>query len=292
MRGRNTNDAKRRRVAAAEGEAYNKTARALLEKKGFDLDDVNKICDITGYGSVTPMLYFCRWGKIKMCRYLLSRGADCRKRDRHRFFPMFWAAIKGHLEICMWLLHHGGAQEDIRIVTGNGDTPLRAAFDNGHYHVVYWLILNGALAPLRDDVDGGGIDDAIMRRDLRQQFREEGGDEWQDDKRLPILLWAQDAVATYDNVVQLLVTGTIVRSNNEESSLLVTFKGTSGILELIARFVAGTQQQLRTRRQVLDHLSNFIDDTPFVEVDDWNDGAEDDWDDDSDDDSDDELLIM
>ena len=256
------------RVAAAEDEAYNKMARALLEETGFDLADVNKICDISGWGSTTPMIHFSAEGDLKMCRYLLSHGADCRKTDTYGRCAMFSAAIYGHLEIMQWLYHDGGAHEDIRTVTTRtGTSPLRVAVDNGHFDVVYWLILIGALVS-GDDADGGGIDDAIMRRDLRQEFRQEGGHAWREDKREAILLWAQYAVARHENVVQLLLTGTIVRSNNQEPSPLVTFKGTSGILELIARFVAGTQQQLRSRRQLLDLLSTFIDDTPFVEEDD------------------------
>ena len=257
------------RVAAAEDEAYNKMTRALLEEKGFDPEDVDKICDISGWGSVTPMTYYSRRGNVTMIRYLIARGADCRAVALNGlWFPMFATAVGGHLEIMKLLSQDGGAHDDIRrVTTRNGISPLRVAFDNGYSEIVYWLIQNGALAS-GDDVEGGGIDDAIMRRDLRQEFRQEGGHAWREDKREAILLWAQYAVARHENVVQLLLTGTIVRSNNQEPSPLVTFKGTSGILELIARFVAGTQQQLRSRRQLLDLLSTFIDDTPFVEEDD------------------------
>ena len=262
MIGRNTNDTKRRRIATAEDEAYNKMARALLEEKGFDLDDVNMICYIRRWGSTTPMIYFSAAGDLRMCRYLLSRGADCRKNDLQGGCPMYWAACRGLLEIVRFLSHDGGAQEDIRKDTRRGLSPLWVALGNVHFEVVYWLLLNGALAPPRYDVDGGGIDDAIMRRDLRQIRI------WNGDRRSTVLSWAHDAVATHENVVQLLVTGTIVRSNSQESSLLVKFKGTSGILELIARFVSGTKQQLRTLRQLMDRLPAFIDDTPFVEEDD------------------------
>ena len=272
MTGRNTNDTKRRRVATAEDEAYNKIDGWGGEEEGFDPEDVNKICYIGGF-FVTPMIYFSGEGDLTMCRYVLSRGADCRKTDEYGGSPLYYAAAGGHLEIVQFLSNDGGAQDDIRKITRAGNSPLSMALDEGHFEVVYWLILNGALA-LRDDMDGGGIDDAIMRNGLRQ------GHEWREDRRRPILSWARDAVATHDNIVQLLVTGMIVRTNNQESSLLVTFKGTSGILELIARFVAGTQQQLRTQRQLMDRLSTLIDDTPFVE--------EDDWDDDSDDEEEDE----
>ena len=264
------------RIAAAEDEAYNKMARALLKEKGCDPEDVNKICDIRGWGSTTPISYFSAEGDLRMCRYLLFRGADCRKTDIYGCFPMYWAAASGHLEIVRFLSQDGGAHDDIqRVTTRVVIYPLCVAFENGHFEVVYWLILNGALAS-GDDVEGGGIDDAIMRRDLRL------GRFWREDRRSTVLSWAQDTVATHDNVVQLLVTGTIVRSNNEELSLLVMFNGTSGILELISHFVAGTQHQLRSRRQLMDCLSTFIDDTPFVEEDDLDDETEEDWDDEED----------
>ena len=44
-------------------------------------------------------------------------------------------------------------------------------------------------------------------------------------------------------------------------------KGKSGILELIARYVSGTKQQLRTLRRFNVLLPVFIEDTPFVEED-------------------------
>ena len=48
------------------------------------------------------------------------------------------------------------------------------------------------------------------------------------------------------------------------SSPLVIFKGKSGILELIAHYIAGTPQQLRTLRQLVDHLPALIADVSFV----------------------------
>ena len=98
-----------------------------------------------------------------------------------------------------------------------------------------------------------------MRHDLNQEV----GDNWQDDRRLPLLSWARDAVTNHDTVVKVLLTGMIVRSNQTSSSLEV-FKGKSGILELIAHYVEGTPHQVRTLRQLIDRLPAFIVDVPFV----------------------------
>ena len=183
-----------------------------------------------------------------MVRYLISiRGADCRIRTRFEYFPLYWAAACGHLEIVRFLSQVGGAHEDIRKVTMYGECPLRVALENGHFEVVQWLILNGALA-LRDDMDGGGIDDAIMRSDLRQ------GRIWREDRRRTVVSWARGAVTTHDNVTVLL-TGMNLFPDEEVPE----------VLELIAHYVVGTQQQLRTLRQLIDRLPAFIDDVPFVE---------------------------
>ena len=213
-----------------------------------------------------------------MVRYLISiRGADCRKVDKNGNSPMHWAAIYGHLEIVQFLYHECGAHNDLRKQNSAGFSPLRIALIRGHFNVVYWCVLNKALSP-RDDVDGGGIDDMVMRRDFAQ------GVFWEDDIRLPILAWVRDAVATHDNV-KVFLTGTIVSASSFHRhpknpyatrskrtkvapSPLVILNGKSGILELIAHYVAGTPQQRRTLRQLLILLPVFIEDVPFVEEED------------------------
>lgn len=261
-----TNDMKDTRVAAEE-KMNDKTARALLTKDGFDSDDVNKK-DSEGW---TPIQHYCCRGNLKMCRYLFSRGANCRNLNIYGWFPMFAAAANGHLKIVQWLYHVVGAHEDIRrIVTRSGFSPLRIALEGQHFDVAKWLILIGALAP-HDDIDGGGIDDMVMRRDFRQRHI------WRGDTRLPILSWAQDAVTTHDNVshnVTLFLTGTIHRRPKKQmkvslsscSSPLMQFNGKYGILELITHYVAGTQQQLRTLRQLMDRLPALIADVPLRRI--------------------------
>ena len=166
----------------ANDEEYDQTARALLTAEGFDPDDINRVCDVVDphdgdYSwSTTPMIYFCCTGNFKMCRYLFfRRGADCRKTDENGWSPMVAAAC-GHLEIVQWLSQVGGAKDDIRKRTEHDWSPLSIALFYDQFDVVYWLIQNGALA-LRDDMDGGGIDNAIMRSDLRQDRI------WREDRR-------------------------------------------------------------------------------------------------------------
>ena len=265
--------------SSSEEENYDRTARAHLTNIGFDPEDVSK----KGIGTsllceTTPMEHFCREGNLPMVRYLISiRGADCRTTDESGRFPLFWAAVWGHLEIIKLLSRDGGAQDDIRKLTGYGCSPLRVALHkvNEYFDVVWWLLLNGALAP----DDGGGIDDLVMRRDLRQDLRE--GLVWSYDKRLTVLAWVRDTVAAHDNV-KVFLTGTIVPASSFRRhpenpyatrskrtkvapSPLVLLKGKSGILEVIAHYVAGTPQQRHTLRQLMDRLPAFIADEPFVE---------------------------
>ena len=213
------------------------------------------------------MLYFCLTGNLKMCRYLFySRGVDCRATDKYGRCPMYMAALGGRLEIIEWLCHECGARDDIRKIDNAGNTPLHIALLNRRFQVAQWLILKGALAPL-GDVDGGGIDDAIMRRDLRQDKK------WRADKRLPLLSWAHDAVTAHENF-QFFLTGTALFSPDEtrtsfslSSSLLVRiFNGQQqpDILEVISHYVEeNTEQELRMFRQLLDRLPRFIKDVPF-----------------------------
>lgn len=232
------------------------SARALLRKQGFDPDDLNKKNN-AGY---TPIFYFIWNRQFAMVQYLIARGGDRRKRDKDGNSPLYLAASFGHLDVCQWLLHDGGAHEDIRHKHHrNGDTPLRCALQRGHFDVAKLLILSGALPPTGDDE--GGIDDTTMWNDFRP------GHYWCMDKnidrtRLRVISWARDTVTTHDNDVQLLLTGMITSSKRMASPLAI-FNGQSGILKLIADYgVAGSPQQLRALRQLLDRLPAFIKDVP------------------------------
>ena len=114
-----------------------------------------------------------------------------------------------------------------------------------------------------------------MRRDLRQYG------EWRDDRRLPILAWAQETVTTHANF-QLLLTGTIVSASSVRRhpknryrtrskrtkvshSPLEQLNGKSGVLKVVAEYAGyPTPQELRTLRQLIRLLTAFIKEVPFV----------------------------
>lgn len=251
-------------------------ARELLKTIGFDPENVNKVCAVyydeeeDASRTVTPMIYFSRKGCIKMCDYLLSRGADCRKTTKLGIlFPMYAAAVHGNVNVCDWLFRHG-AKEDIRKQNLYGNSPLSIAMSHlspiSWLEVVPWLILNGALSP------DGVIDDATMRKDLCPKSF------WYCDNRPKLLSWAEDVVTTHSNV-RLFLKGTCITSPSSSyetrnkkrktsPSPLVTFNGKSGILELIADHVGNPKaNDLRTVCQLIDLLPAFIEDTPFIPID-------------------------
>ena len=241
-------------------------ARELLKTIGFDPDNIHKLYTFVSCisnWSVTPIIYFCRHGNLKMCRYLVFRGADCRTPDMYGCCPLLRAVMSGYLEIVQFLYHECGAQDDIRKVTGLrfGHSPLHVALFNDHFDVIQWLILNGALSSPDDDVNGGGIDDAILRRDLRQ----EDDDNWDHDRRLNVLSWARNAVIIY-NDIQLLLKGALVvpSSSSSSSSPLAKFNGASEIFEIVAEYAGcPTAHELRIFRQLIDLLPAFIENVPF-----------------------------
>ena len=205
---------------------------------------------------ITPMIYFCLKGDLKMCRYLFVNGADCRKgSDDGIWFPMLAAASKKHLHVCKWLYEHG-ARDDIRRATNVCvRTPLwdTVNFSFGaSTSTSQWLILNGALCQKDSDT----IDDTRMRRDLTPN--DKGGP----DKRPQLLLWAQETAQLHSTFL-IFLGGTISAASAQESSPLQIFNGKSGIMELIGDY-AGVERRaskLRMLRQLADLLSAFLEDT-------------------------------
>ena len=97
---------------------------------------------------MTAMTYFARKGDAKMCRYLISRGAETTKmddEDAYPLFPMYEAAEEGHLDICKVLYENGASYHIWKEHSLYGWTPFHIAAHKGHDEVVRWLVLQGAL---------------------------------------------------------------------------------------------------------------------------------------------------
>ena len=195
------------------------TARKRLQDAGFDPESprflqTTTLVQMDGidiYETHIPMTYFCRVGVLKMCRYLLFKGAlttqtwnDEEDDDEinSMYSPMASAAIGGHVHICKWLCEHGG-RGDIRRENIVWYSPL-------HYAVKYasteladppriqrqrktyrWLILNEALCPN----DDGVVEMSLVREAFMREGRAEGP---------RVLEWAEGAVRTYDGFMTFL----------------------------------------------------------------------------------------
>ena len=188
-----------------------------------------------------------------MVRYLISiLGADCRTVDEYGNFPNHWAVRCGvgcsplfvaaavdQLEILQLLLSQvEGAHEDLQPTNLNGDAPLDIAFELGHFEIVYWLILNGALT----DQDAGE-DRGIRYNTVLDAFGPLEG--WREDKRLTVLSWAKEALATQESAHASVTT---------EATLPATS---------CSRTLQHSEHKIRILRPLLAHLSASIADVPF-----------------------------
>ena len=118
------------------------TARQKLQDAGFDPDSPRLLQAVIPSGGwyVNAMAFFCRIGDLKMCRYLLFKGASATQTwndddDDHTHHdgsnvnticsPMYSAALGGRLDICKWLCKHGG-RGDIRNENRYYPSPMHA----------------------------------------------------------------------------------------------------------------------------------------------------------------------
>ena len=184
------------------------TAREKMKEAGFDPDDVTKECALSEsacerigeevtllIGEMHPMTYFCLIGDLKMCRYLLSKGASTTATSTCGWwFPMYAAAFMGPLDVCKWLYDHG-AKEDVG--RRNGETsPLQAAVSQyciDRKNTSRWFILKGALS-LNDKP--GFVYPRLMRRDVRPRSY---------DERPQLQEWAKQSIQTHSGFMTFLL---------------------------------------------------------------------------------------
>ena len=219
------------------------------EYVGFDPDNVSDVKSIRTDrpgSAVKPMGYFARKGDLPMMRWLYVNGADTRDEEIVRWFPMYFAAGLGHLDVCKWLYDYGAAG-DIKRRTDQGFTPLSFIFDESRKRdVSRWLILKGSLCK---DGDTGDLDLGLMRHSLNQfdaSARE----------RPELLKWARE----YNQprvAFHMFLMGTLPKP---ESQCVPAIAGKRGILELIGDYVGimrGREAQII--RQLTELLPGVIE---------------------------------
>jgi palmitoyltransferase ZDHHC13/17 len=59
--------------------------------------------------------------------------------------PLHWAAIRGHLEVCIVLVH-AGSKKELLVKDTSGLTPAQLAADKGHHHLANVLVCTHSLS--------------------------------------------------------------------------------------------------------------------------------------------------
>mmetsp|Transcript_28322 Transcript_28322/g.81913 ORF Transcript_28322/g.81913 Transcript_28322/m.81913 type:complete len:298 (-) Transcript_28322:664-1557(-) len=255
------------------------TARRKLEKAGFNPDapvDDTVWRDDEGNGGghffgvyITPMIYFCGIGDVKMCRYLLSRGASTTKMDEVEMVdddafwcPMYAAADSGNVDLCN-LIFSNGAESDIRRINADGWAPFTCAACNGVDEAVRWLVLHGALCSDQNSelVEGLRIypvphDSSYTRK---RRFRLTDNDIIQSCERL--VEWAGDVIRSHSSLVVFLQGTLPPEPETDRQCNLHCLSGHPGLRKHIADFV-GTEitkgKHLRILRSVKEVLPSYI----------------------------------
>lgn len=226
------------------------------------LNDLYSSADF-GDSLITPMIYFARRGHLKMCRYLVSRGASTTKTShgestsnrKHFWCPMYAAASRGRLDICKFL-YANGAQSDIRRVNSAGWSPFLAALIDTRHELIRWLVLHGALC----------ADDNSDVLDV-EYLQKQGGfmnnlSSYHSCRKL--LEWAKERTRNHSSLLMFL-RGTLPPSDSKtgHSCILQNLSGYLGVRKKIAAFVQIerlTAKQLRILHQLTEVLPSVLSD--------------------------------
>ena len=266
------------------------TARKKLEDAGFDPDKVTEPAIVkcprrfgralVGHWYVNPICHFAAAGDLKMCRYLVARGASTTDEVANEdcidveLFPMAAAAKCDMKDVCQWLFHHGAHGNISRVVRRVRDdaTPLRLALDpwsppNQDMEAAKWLILNGAIPSDSEGYLNGSVMDKVFKiysYDMRYdrtslhdgQFRRE-----------LLLQWAEEICSDHDNFL-IFLGGTIQAlrfdaAKGSEQRPARCLNGHKGIRKKIAEYVGEiTGRNLRTVRCIVEPLKKALDEAP------------------------------
>ena len=222
----------------------------LLDKGGWADDSASD-----GMYDVTPMIYFARQGDLKMCRYLVSRGASTTKVSSNHFWcPMYAAALSGCLDICKFLYAHG-AKNDIRKVNGARWSPFLTASIRKHDELMRWLVLHGALCA--DDNS-----DYIEVERLKRNSYANGDCPKLHQSYTKLLEWAEETIQNRSSLLMFLL-GTLPSSDTSSGQpcILQNLSGHLGVRKHIAAFVETeclTPKHLRILHQLTEVLPSVL----------------------------------
>ena len=78
-------------------------------------------------------------GDVDMCAYLLNMGLDFRVHNRNGHSALHKAAVKGRAAACEWLVHVAGLGAEFMNADADGNTPARMARLEGFVALADWL---------------------------------------------------------------------------------------------------------------------------------------------------------
>ena len=252
------------------------TTKQELIKQKFDLrKDVNKSQVVSRFYEVTPLIHFCWTGNLLIVKLLFLIGADSTKLNEYRYrFPMYAAAVEGHLDICQWLFEYGGdAKYQINKESNLGHTPLEQSYTAWIFgkeregKTCRWLLQNG----------GGQHLSSEAMSCLRIDGKEETNSNL-------LVLWMRENIQLHGTFILLLCGATTMitsssssssselndggtrkhkrsRKRHPEERALQILDGHPGIMELIGDYV-GLLRGKEIRR--LQEFNELVQDYNYV----------------------------
>jgi len=246
--------------------------RKVGEMTGFDPDSVMEVKHISArydgeMFKITAMGYFAQNGDLPMMRWLYSRGACTRDVGVSFWFPMYCAAVHGHLDACRWLHDHGAAQDikrRTRLIDSDAHgslTPLRASsmFSNQPCkEMTRWFVMRGALC--KDD-GSGEVDMGVLRREFGPSSSGLFGD-CNARKRGQLLEWANELHQRRSPFHTLMLGSSRPKTHSyptrKSFSPVRMLGGNPGILALIGDFAGIVRgREARIIRQLTEVLPDF-----------------------------------
>lgn len=287
--------AKRRRTlteAELGGPIENEeTAREKLEKARFDPDNIHEtklVRCVDGEYSVwivNPICHFAGRGDLKMCRYLVAKGASTTDGVGFNesviasveWFPMAAAASNCMKDVCRWLYNHGAHNDTSR--EGRGDycwrkcNPLWCALNpnvtpnapNQDFETAQWLVLHGAIP---SDIHGNPNEEFMAKTFAHATIVFRPGRAKVERERL--LKWAANICYGHDAFFAFLC-GTVHLRHDlderrphelDERRPINYLSGHQGIRKKIAEYAGVmTGRNLRTVRGIVGPLKKALADS-------------------------------
>jgi ankyrin repeat protein len=116
------------------------TSRYLIEVRQIEVD----FKDDNGE---TAFVYAAKNGHLRLCKFLLEKGANLNVRNKYGFTPLMYTVIYGHFNVCNLLIENGA---DINATDEDNNTALLYAAMYNLRHVAQFLIQMGADMDVRN----------------------------------------------------------------------------------------------------------------------------------------------